>query len=336
MSGSLYLFRELLRSLSPGSGLLAALAVGGIALALLLIALASLVLEPRSLPPQEGLIAVPLGSLSQAELAEVHTRLLEDPDIAGVRFVFLKREGTSGQTAAPGSPKGGEGSRGLGAYRIALRRGASAEAVIARLVGWGVFERVEEPQPEPPGLVRAWVEGPPGRWLLLGGLLLGVAVALGLLGLSLRAAQRSFRAERELLELSGVDPAVIRRPFALLGGLYAALGALLAALLAAGGGRGLVPAPGSELARALPELLEPGAFTQLGVRALLLGVVFVALGAGLGHLVARSYKYPSPRSRSRTSSSSAGESGDGGGGGDGTDSEGGKPSRPDPEAPTPA
>ena len=299
MSSALYLFRELLRSLSVRSWALAALAVVVLALTLQLFALGSLLLEPRSSPSLEGLIAVPLGSLSQVELAELHQRLLEDPDIAGVRFLF------------PSSKREAKGEA-MGYYRITLRKGLSPDVVIARLLGWGVFERVEEPQPEPPGLVRGWVESPQGRWLLLGGLLGIAGLALGLLVGSVRAAQRSFQAERDLLELSGVDPAVIRRPFALLGGLYAALGALLAAASAATAGAWVSPdSPSPWLQKALPELLERGAFTQLGVRALLLGILLLGIGAGLGHLAARAYKYPSPRSRSRISSSSSGESGGG-------------------------
>lgn len=279
MSSTLYLFRELLRSLSVGSWALAALAMVGLAWTLQLFALGSLLLELRSSPSLEGLIAVPLESLSQAELAELHRRLLEDPDIAGVRFLLS-------------SPEGGEsGGEARGYYRIALRRGLSPDAVIARLTRWGVFERVEEPQPEPPGLVRVWVESPPGRGLLLGGLLAVAGLTLGLLVGSLRAAQRSFRAERDLLELSGVEPAVIRRPFALLGGLYAALGALLAVALAALGER-ILPTEASPpwLQRALPELLERGTFPQLGMRALLLGILFVGIGAGLGQITARTYR----------------------------------------------
>ncbi|GEM_PF-6445041 len=296
MSSTPYLFRELLRSLSLGSWALAALAVGALALALQLVAVGSLLREPRSAAPREELIAVPLGTLSQRELAEVHQRLAEDPDIAGVRFRF------------PQDPRG----EALGYYRITLHEGISPDTVIERLVGWGVFERVEEPQPEPKGLVRSWAESPQGRWLLLGGMLAIAGLALGLLAASLRAAERSFRAERKLLELSGVDPAVIRRPFVLLGGLYAALGALLAAALAAVEGAWIASNPsGLGLKRVLPELFEKGAFVRLGVRALLLGIPLVGIGAGLGQLLARgAYRYPSPRSRSRISSSSSGESGE--------------------------
>ena len=298
MSTALYLFRELLRSLSAkswGMGLSAILAT---ALVLLLLALGSRVLEPRPTPSLEGLIAVPRATLSQVELAELYRRLLADPDIAAVRFLV-------GQ-----GPQGGDGTKPLGSYHLTLRRGGVPEAVIERLLSWGVFVKVEKPQPEPPGLVRAWAERPLGRWLFPVSLLAAVGFALGLLALSLRSACRSFRAERELLELSGVDPAVIRKPFALLGGLYAALGALLAASLALLGGATLPSGAKGWIAKALPELLEPGAFSQLGVRALLLGALLVGVGAGIGHLTARPHRYPSPRSRSRISSSSSGERGD--------------------------
>lgn len=284
MSESLFLLRELLRSMGPRAWGSAALAVVGLAALLGGLALTSLLLTPEPSHQEGLLLAVPRGEPSQLDLDALYRRLMADPDVGQVRYRF-----------AP--PDSGESH-----FEIQLRANADLEAVIARLSAWDELQAVELPTPEPPGALKVLLLDPERRWIALAVLLTWGGLTLLLLYLSLLAARRSFAAELELLDLAGANPQTIRLPFALLGVLLGAAGtALLEGVLI--GASAWPPLLSTVTGRLAPELGEPGALIQIALRGLFLGLLSTGLAGALGWLAA--HRYPRPLSRSRTSSSSA-------------------------------
>ncbi len=284
MSEALFLFRELLRSMGPRAWFPAALAVVSLAVLLGSLALASLLLTPESSPREDLLLGVPREDLSQSDLDALYRRLMADAAVAQVRYRF--------------SPPESGGSH----FEIRLRTNSDLEAVIARLSAWDELQAVEAPTPEPPGALKAFLLDPERRWIALAALLAWGGLTLLLLYLSLLAARRSFTGELELLDLAGAHPQTMRLPFALLGVLLGAVGtAALEGLVI--GASAWLPSLLAAIGELVPELGEPGAPLQIGLRGLLLGLLAIGLTGALGWLAA--YRYPRPLSRSRISSSSA-------------------------------
>jgi hypothetical protein len=284
MSESLYLLRELLRSMGSRAWGSAALAVVGLAALLGSLALISLLLTPESSRREDVLLAVPREELSQFDLDALYQRLMADPAVAQVRYRF--------------APPDSGGSH----FEIRLRANTDVEAVIARLSAWDELQAVKVPTPEPPGALKALLLDPERRWIALAALLAWGGLTLVLLYLSLLAARRSFTAELELLDLAGANPQTIRLPFAFLGVLLGLVGtALFEGLLI--GASAWPPLLLTVTGYLAPELGEPGALLQIGLRGLFLGLLSTGLAGALGWLAA--YRYPRPLSRSRISSSSA-------------------------------
>ena len=293
MNSALFVFWELLRSLKLRTWLLSALAIGLGALLLASLALITLLLEPEPAKREDRLIAVPKENLSQSDLATLHQTLLADPSVFHVRYVF-------GETA------------GQSYFEITLQPDVDPEEAQTRFRSWGVFQDVIRPQPESPGPLKALLLDPKGRWVTLGGFgLLTVAAFLALIA-AIASARREFAGELLLLERSGAHPQTIRLPFAFLGLLYGLASALSVAVCA------FIASLAFSLAlrKFLPELSHPGAFLQIGLRGVLLGVIYTGLSSLFGLLLAPRplqplplvQRYPKPRKRSRMRASSSGVS----------------------------
>ena len=287
MTKELFMFKELLRSLQAKTWALSFAVVVAVAIFLGTLAFFSLLLQPAASGAGVRLIAVPHEDLSQADLADLHERLLSDPEIIQARYVFAPA--TAG--ARTGAP-----SR----FEISLRSDSELPPVTERLRGWGTFQQVGPPGPDSLEAWRDWLNKPEKRWIALAILVSLFAIALMAIYGGLIAARRSFDGELELLELSGVPPQTLRIPFVLLGALYGLTGALLVGFLF-DGLRTLVMSS----FRWFPELWESTVIDQLGVHGFLLGLAFAGVAGCLGWLTVQ--KYPSPFSRSRISSSSSAE-----------------------------
>jgi hypothetical protein len=272
MTRELFLFTELLRSLRAKTWILSLGAVVAVAIFAGTLALVSLLLHPGTPGWTTRLIAVPSPAFSQADLAALHERLLDDPAVAYVRYVF--------------SPET------TGGFEITLRSDSELVPLTERLQAWGMFEHVGPPREDSLAAWRAGWLNPEGRWITSALLLSLLGLTLLALYASLASARRSFAGELELLDLSGAPPPIRRAPFLLLGALYGLLGALLVHFAV----------DGAWAALGFAELWEPERIDQLSLRSLLLGLAFVGVGALLGWLAV--HRYPSPFRRSRIRSSS--------------------------------
>jgi len=291
MTKELFLLKELLSSLRLKSWLLSLVAVMTAAIFLGTLALFWLLIPLESSSTVGQLLAIPREDLSQADLTSLHQRLLGDPDIVQVRYVF--------EPTLPGNVEDQKRSP-RSRFEITLRSDAQTAAVLERLMGWDAFQSVAPPGPDSLEAWRDWLQRSQQRWIAWVGLALLFGLALFALYGCLRAARRRFAGELELLKLSGVDHSTLRTPFALLGFLYGLTGALLVGFIF----------DGLRILLALafswqPEFWESTLIDQLGSRGFLLGLGFAGLGALLGWFSLQ--KYPSPFRRSRISSSSAAE-----------------------------
>ncbi|OGF56857.1 MAG: hypothetical protein A2Z21_08725 [Candidatus Fraserbacteria bacterium RBG_16_55_9] len=284
-----FMFKELLRSLHAKTWALSFAIVLAVAVFLGTLAFFSLLLQPAASGAGVQLIAVPREDLSQADLAELHERLLRDPEILQVRYVFAPTVASNTASERKGAP-----SR----FEISLRSDSELFAVAERLRGWGEFQQVGPPGPDSLEAWRDWLNKPEKRWIALAILASWLAIALFAIYGGLIMARRSFAGELELLELSGVPPQTLRVPFILLGALYGLTGALLVGFLFDG-----LRALMISSFRLFPELWESTVIDQLGVHGFLVGLAFAGVGGCLGWLTIQ--KYPSPFSRSRINSSSA-------------------------------
>ncbi len=289
MTKELFIFKELLRSLPARTWVLALVIVVAVAIFLGVVALVSFLLQPAAPGMGARLIAVPRDDLSQSDLSSLHERLLSDPEVVHVRFVFSS-------TATNRSTD--EQQRTPSRFEIVLRSDAELASVSERLRGWGAFRQVGPPGPDSLETWRDWLQNPETRWFALAGFLLLLAMTLLVIYGGLIASQRNFAGELELLELSGVSPQTLRIPFVLLGALYGLAGALLVGYLL-DGLRALLEFSSLWL----PEPWERDVIDQLGVRGFLFGLALSGVAGILGWLSAQ--KYPSPFKRSRISSSSA-------------------------------
>lgn len=289
MSGVGYAFKELIGSLDARAWAWSFAAVVGVVVLSGSLSLCSLLLEPEGTNAEFTVLAVPHADLSQTELGALYRRLETDPAVARARYLF---------------PSEGDSAAASGRFRIALHPGHDPEDVIARLRGWGAFREVAVPSSPPPGAVRAWLLNPDNRWGVLTGFSALFGLTLLAIYMGLRAARAGLAGELDLLRLAGVEPAVVRTPFVLLGGLYGLIGAIAVLLLSISGGVWL---SGPALSDDLPELAETHALTALGLRGFVLGLILSLFGAALGRLAAPAQRYPSPLRRSRISSSEVGE-----------------------------
>ncbi len=275
MSSELFVSKELVRSLNAKAWLLSLAAVGLVALLSGVLALASLLIQPRS--GEIRLIAMLRANISEEEINELHRRLLAEPEVLRSRYVL-----------APAS------IRSSGHFEISVKAEANLDGVMARLRSWGAFQEISSPASD--SIIeelRAALLAPKLRWLVLAALAALLGSTLLVIYAALAKARQGFVGELELLVLSGASPRTMQFPFVLLGALYGLAGALLVELILYGAQIWMDAA-----------LISPEALAHLGIRGFLLGLILAGLGGGLGRLVAQ--RYPSPLSRSRMSSSSAG------------------------------
>lgn len=271
MSGELFVFKELLRSLEGKAWGLSLVAVIFLAMLLSSLVLLWLWIQPYG----ARLIAVPREEISEEQIDQLHKRLLSDPEIAQARYAF----------GIPGQSQGD-----LNHFEILVYPGVDLKAVIERLSGWSEFRKVTLPSSGSLGSLRAVVQSPWWPAMTTLSVLLGIALMYWALSL----ARKSFAGELKLLWLSGAAMRTIQLPFVLLGALYGFAGMLLLELLT------YLPGPSN--------LFGPEEIAQMAVRGFLLGLAFAGVGAILGWLVAHTHthKYPRPLRRSRMSASSAG------------------------------
>lgn len=288
MTKELFLFKELLRSLSARTWALSLAVVVIVAIFLATLSFFSLLLQPAASGTGVRLIAVPREELSQQDLANLHERLLSDPEITHVRYVFAPAATNNTAGARNGTP-----SR----FEISLRSDSELSPVAERLRGWGTFRQVGPPGPDSLEAWKGWLSKPEKRWVALAILASFLAIALFAIYGGLITARRRFAGELELLELSSMPLQTLRIPFVLLGALYGLTGALLV-----GFSFDSLRALLSSSLHWFPELWESTVIDQLGVHGFLLGLAFAGVGGCLGWLTVQ--KYPSPFSRSRISSSS--------------------------------
>ena len=289
MTSELFLLKELLGSLKLKSWGLSLVAVVVAAIFLGVFTLFSFLIQPGSSGTGVQVLAIPGKDLSQSDLAALHQKLLDDPDIIEVRFVLPTL-----------SAEVEEEKRSQSRFEITLRSDAQFSPVSERLMRWGTFQDIAPPGPDSLEAWRDWLQSSDRRWMAWTGLALLLGIALFALHGSLRAARRCFAGELELLEILGIAPQTLRIPFALVGFLYGLAGALLVGFVFDGLRAVLTLAFSWR-----PELWESTLIDQLGSRGFLLGLAFAGLGALLGWFSLQ--RYPSPFKRSRISSSSAAE-----------------------------